>query len=190
MCHFLPFPEDITMPKTSSSNPFLKMTHLDLAYAVQRLVRFGKTTTTQVRTLAGERQAAIELLEARVAALKAAFDVDAPASAPRKYKPRAAKKGRAHKPAKVAKRRVGRPKGSKNKPRVKVVKVVKAVKAAKPAAKMSAKAAAARKVQGRYLGLRRQLSRELQAQASKIAQAEGVGAALKFVEANKAERAA
>ena len=50
--------------------------------------------------------------------------------------------------------------------------------------------AAARKLQGRYLGLRRQLSPELQVQATEIAKAQGVGEALRFGEANQAKSAA
>jgi hypothetical protein len=100
------------MSRTQFSNPFLKMTHHDLAYAVQRLVRLGTTTAEHVRTLAAERSSAIELLEARLAALRSADDVPAPAK--RKYTRRATKPGSVQKPAKVAKRKVGRPKGSKN----------------------------------------------------------------------------
>jgi hypothetical protein len=102
------------MPRTQSSNPFLKMHHLDLAYAVQRLVRLGTTTAAHVRALAAERKSAIAILEAKVANLKAALDVDATAPAKRKYTHRAPKQGRAPKLVTVAKRKVGRPKGSKN----------------------------------------------------------------------------
>jgi hypothetical protein len=171
------------MPRTKTSNPFLKMTHHDLAYAVQRLVRLGKTNVAHIRTLASERMSAIEHLEAKVAALKAAIDVDAIAAAPRKYKARVVKAVKHV--AKAAKRKVGRPKGSKTK-----LKLVKAKKAAKPVVKRSPAAIAAMKIQGRYMGIRRHLTAALQAEASKIAQAEGVKAALKFVEANRAKSAA
>lgn len=185
------------MPKTSFANPFLKMNHIDLAYAMQRLVGLGATTSAQVSTLATERQTEIELLEAKVAALKAAVDLVSPAPTKRPYVRRAVKA------APVVKRGPGRPRGSKNKrPRVKVAKVakvakaVKAVKArkvAKPAKRtvtVSPKVLAARKVQGRYMGLRRQLTPQLQTQATKIAQADGVVAALKFVEANQPKASA
>ena len=169
-----------TMPRTDSSNPFLKMNHLDLAYAMARLVRLGKTDASQVRTLAAERKMEIEQLEARVAALKAAVDIDAPAPAKRKYTRRKVR-GRAGKVAKGAKRPVGRPRGSKNKP-----KVAKGTELAKRVVKNTQKMAAARKLQGRYMGLRRQLSPQLQEQATKIAQADGVAAAVKFIEAQRA----
>jgi len=133
------------MPRSKFSNPFLKMSHLDLAYAAQRLVHLGEISAAQVRALAAGRETEIELLEARVAALKAAADVDAPTPAKRKYTRRAAK-GRAQKPASVAQRPVGRPKGSKNKPKA---KVVKAKKPAKRAVKTTPKMAGARKLQGR-----------------------------------------
>ncbi|MBI5511366.1 MAG: hypothetical protein HY903_21605 [Deltaproteobacteria bacterium] len=177
------------MPGSKTSNPFLKMSHVDLAYAVQRLVRDGRTTASRVRALGAERQAEIALLEARVAALKAAVDVEAPAPAKRKYS-RRAKVARTAVVAK-GKRPVGRPKGSKNKVKAKTkAKPAKAARIAKRPAKVSAKAAAARRIQGRYMGLRRHLSANLQVEATKIAQAQGVGAALKFVEGHAASNAA
>jgi hypothetical protein len=168
------------MPKTRPSNPFLKMQHLDLAYAVQRLVRLGTTTAEQVGALAAERHSAIVLLESKVAALKAALDVDGP-QATRKYRSHA-KKPVTKTPAKVAERKVGRPKGAKSKPRI--------VKASQRAGKVSATVIAARKRQGKYMGIRRHLSASLQAEATRIAQAQGIAAALKFVEANRAKSAA
>ena len=175
------------MPRRQSPNPFLQIQHLDLAYAVERLVQLGTADVAQVQSLAAERMTAIELLEARIAALGSGVDLDAPTLAKRRYTRRAAKQGRAQKPAQMAKRPVGRPKGSKNKPKT---LIAKAKKPAKRKVTLTPKMAAARKLQGRYLGLRRQLSPDLQAQATKIAHAEGVAAALKFLEANRVTKAA
>ena len=191
------------MAKSPSTNPYLNITHLDLAYAVERLVQLGKTNEAEVCVLAAERQTTIARIEARLAALAAGADSDPPAPAKHRYTRRAAQ-GRAEKPAKAAQRPVGRPKGSKNKPKAPVAKAArrsvgrpkgsknkpKAVKAAKRARKVSPKMAAARKLQGRYLGLRRQLSPEPQVQANEIAKAQGVGAALAFAEANQPKSAA
>ncbi|MBI5508115.1 MAG: hypothetical protein HY903_05125 [Deltaproteobacteria bacterium] len=152
------------MPSTKSANPFLKMAHVDLAYAVQRLTRLGMTTVAQVQALGAERQAEIAQLQARVTALKAAVDVGV---------------------ATFAKRAVGRPKGSKNK-----IKIAKAAAKVQRQAKPSSKVAAAQRIQGRYMGLRRHLSPQLQARATKIAQARGVAAALKFVESKRVKRVA
>ena len=191
------------MPRSQSSNPFPATNYLDLAYAMQRLVQLGKTDASEVAALAAERKAAIDLIELRLAALAAGADIDPPAPAKRKYT-RPAAEGRAQKPAAVAKRPVGRPKGSKNKPKATVAKtskravgrpkgsknkpkvaIVKAANPAKRKMKLSPEGVAARKLQGRYLGLRRGSSPQLQTQATEIAKAQGVGAALKFLETNQ-----
>jgi hypothetical protein len=164
------------MPSSKPSNPFLKMQHVDLAYAVHSLVRLGTTTANQVRALAAERKSKLARLTAELAALEAGTYVEAPPAPAKRQYTRQAAKVSVQSPAK---RKVGRPKGSEKKAMAKVAKP------AKRAGDASLKIKAIQKLQGRYMGIRRHLSHTLQVQATKIAHTEGVAAALKFVEAKR-----
>ena len=53
------------MPNSSSTNPYLNITHLDLAYAVDRLVQLGKTDEGQVVALGRSPEGIQERAEGR-----------------------------------------------------------------------------------------------------------------------------
>jgi hypothetical protein len=55
-----------------AGNPFLKLDHTDLAYAVQRLVALGKLKMRDVMKLADERGARVAELERELQALRGA----------------------------------------------------------------------------------------------------------------------
>jgi hypothetical protein len=146
------------MPGRRQGNPFLAISHADLAYAVQRLVALGRIRPNEIRQLAGERSTLIEQLEARVAALK---------------------QSRAEENAAPLKRGPGRP------PKIETVMAAATPRATRRKVTRTAKFVAARKKQGRYMGLRRALSAADQRRAAKIARSKGVDAAIEFIEARR-----
>ena len=105
------------MPNTKNQTPLANLPVVDLAYAVERLVAGGKTTTAEVLALAADRGKRIALLEAELRALRGGGVGRAPttkAGRPvRKARP-AAKKAR--KPAPAAKP-VAKPATAPAKPR-------------------------------------------------------------------------
>ena len=88
------------MPKKKDNTTLAHLPAVDLAYAVERLVSNGKTTTAQVLRLAAERAERIAAIEEELKALKHGGGLPAaPAPAPRTPRPRAAAKAKATKPA-------------------------------------------------------------------------------------------
>ena len=150
---------------------------LDLSFAMSRLIAAGKTTAAEVKQLAAERIHRMQALQRELAALKsgtvAAVTVPKPT--------RIARKAR-----KAGARRVGRPKGSKNKVTkrrlAKKGRVNKGVKVItrKDGRKFtrSLKVLKARQQQGQYLGLLRRFSGQEKEEIRKIAREDGVPAAI------------
>ena len=70
------------MPKTKNNTTLNSLPVVDLAYAVERLVAAGKTTTAEVAKLASERGMRIAILEAELKALQQGGLVAVPAASP------------------------------------------------------------------------------------------------------------
>ena len=153
---------------------------LDLAYAVGRLVAEGRTTAAEVARLAAERTSWIGSLEAELAALRdgqvpmgEVVTIGKPVKARKALKPGKRVLRRAAK-AKTAVKPVAEPKRTK----AKAVKGKVTTRVDGRKFTMTAKALAARKLQGTYLGHLRQVP-EIEKPAFKtIAKEEGVAAAV------------
>lgn len=129
----------------------------DLAYAVDRLVAAGKATLNEVLAYAAERPARIVQLEKELRALRVGL-VSVVSRGPA---PKAKGASAAAKPA------------------------AKAAPAGRRRVTMTPKMKIARKLQGRYLGLLRSLNAGAKAAVKKIAQTQGVAAAVKEAERRK-----
>jgi len=144
------------MPRKRNTNSG-EVPPADLAYAVMRLIAMGKTTTQQVRQLAGERSERIAQLEAELAALRRSAAGAAAAT--------------------------GRAKAAK--PRKQPVAVGKTITRAdgRPFTR-SAKVARARKVQGQYMGYLRGVEERQRERFKAIAHENGVPAAVVALKAH------
>jgi hypothetical protein len=152
-------------PPKANGRSVAGIDHVDLAYAVGRLVAQGRTTASEIVSLAAERRARIEALETVLRSLRGgevpATDLAAPTKAPKPTKPARpnapGKKRRSRAPKKagtVSTRRDGR------------------------TFTMTPKALAARKLQGQYLGHLRQVSAKEKPSFKAIAHDKGVAAAV------------
>jgi len=139
------------MPRRKNTS-FGTVPSADLAYAVRQLIAMGKTTTVEVRRLAGERSNRIATLEAELAALRGGTVVAAPAT------------GKAKATAKPKKKPVAVGK--------------KLIRSDGRSFTRSAKVVAARRVQGQYLGYLRQVKGKTRDRFQAIAKDKGVPAAV------------
>ena len=165
-----PFAREASRPAPSQPTPaaggIASINPLDLAYAVSRLVAEGRTTAAEVADLAAERTVRIQFLEAHLAALKTG-------SVPVVDLVKIAK---ATKPVKASAKRVARLTSKKANAKAAKGKVTTRVDGRKFT--MTAKALAARKLQGTYLGHLRQVPDAEKGAFKLIAKEEGVAAAV------------
>ena len=153
---------------------------LDLSFAMSRLIAAGKTTAAEVKQLASERLDRMKALEQELAALKHG-------KAPSLTLPKPARVAR--KPRKAGARRVGRPKGSKNKVhKHRLAKKGRAAKGVKIITRKdgrkftrSLKVLKARQQQGRYIAFLRRFAGDEKEQIRSIAREKGVPAALEEI---------
>jgi hypothetical protein len=157
------------MPSTTASGSahgLAGIDHVDLAYAVGRLVAQGKTTASEIVGLAAERRTRIEALETELRSLKGgevpAAELATWAKAPKPTKPYA------------------KPKARGKKPPSRVAKKAGAVSTRRDGRTftMTPKALAARKIQGQYLGHLRQVPAKEKDGFKAIARDKGVAAAV------------
>jgi len=159
-----PAPWRTTPTPGVGGGPISAIDQRDLAYAVGRLVADGKTTALEIMRLAAERTARIMALETELASLKGG---QVPAGArPERLKATKSRKA-ARKPA--ARMKTIKAKATKGKV---------STRSDGRRFTMTAKALAARKVQGQYLGHLRQVPADEKPRFKAIARDKGVAVAV------------
>jgi len=159
-------------PSAPASSAIAGIAPLDLAYAVGRLVESGTTTAAEIAQLAAERTSRIGSLEAELAALRGG-------NVPVVYMAKVAQVRKARKSRKaVAKPKAVKPAAEPKKSKAKAVKGKVMTRVDGRKFTMTAKALAARKLQGTYLGHLRQVPDAEKGAFKLIAKEEGVAAAV------------